>query len=215
VDKPRLPDVKELVVRAAGTQLAGHEVTLNGGRPFVAAADEIEIVQAVAASDFASGKGERRYDFVFRSGGVERSTNVTLVRWGITSCGWFTLEGMPIPDGTEVKAGTVVFMRATTWGFPDTKTTLGLFKDREATFAIKESDAGRDPLLGPGDDDVEELQTDIRGDKAERGWAARFAEDLPAPVPLVTTHAELFFYVTIEDQKCRSTIMRVPKVFWP
>jgi hypothetical protein len=204
-------DVKELVVRVSGTQLAGHEVTLNGGKPFVAAADELEIVQPVSMSDFASGKGERRYDFVFRSGGVERSTSITLVRWGITSCGWFTADRQPIPDGQQVKEGTPVLMRATTWGFPDTKLILGLLKDREATFAIKESDEGRDPLLGPGDDDVEELDADIRGDQAEHSWTARFAEDLVAPVPLVITHAELFFYVTIEDQKCRSTIMKVPR----
>jgi hypothetical protein len=211
----RLQNVKELVVRARGTQLAGHEVTVNGGKPFVAASDEVEIAHPVSDRDFEAGEAQRRYEFSFRSGGVERTASETLVRWGITSCGWFDAAGQPLADGAEVKEGTPVIMRATTWGFPDTRTTLGIFKDREANFAIKESDAGRHPILGPGDDDVDDFDADIRGDASEHGWTARHDEDTPLPVPLVRSYAELFFDVTIEDQTCRSKVMRVPTVVLP
>jgi len=54
----------------------------------------------------------------------------------------------------KVEPGTKVFMRANTWGFPDTKTSLGVLKDREAKFQIWESDTGRHPLFGWGDDEV-------------------------------------------------------------
>jgi hypothetical protein len=205
----RLSDVAELVVRARGTQLAGHEVTINGGAPMVAASDEILITRVPRDADFASGKSSHSYSWQFVSGGVERSGSIGLTRWGLTGCGWFGVDGQPVPAGTVVNPGTPVLLRAFTWGFPDTRTTLGIFKDRQATFQVLESDEGRDIRLGPGADDVDDFDADIRGDLAEARWTTRFDEETNLLI-ISRIHAELFFEVVIEDQKCTSTLIRVP-----
>jgi hypothetical protein len=206
--------VRELVARARGTQLAGHSFTVNGGKPILATADEVEVVHVPRTGDFADGKGVHEYAFSFLSGGVERSARVSLRRWDIADCGWFADDGRRYADLEEVKQGTPARMHASTWGFPDTRTTLGIFKDRVATFTIKEDDRGRHVLLAPGADEVDDFEVDIRGDAADHVWVTRFEEDTALPLdgwPLVPgTNAELFFEVRIEDETCRSSIIRVP-----
>jgi hypothetical protein len=208
-----LPEVKELVVQARGTQLAGHEVTVNGGRPFVATADEVQVTKVPTTGDFASAKGTNSYAFTFRSGGVERSASVVLRRWAIKECFWLASDGRRYASDEEVKQATPVTMRATTWGFPDTRTTLGIFKDRTATFSIKEDDTGRDILFGPGPDSVQKFTADIIGDQTEKGWTTRFDEETDFPLIgglAAITHAELFFETRIEEEICKSVIIRVP-----
>jgi len=211
-----LPSVKEVVARARGTALAGHEVIVNDGKPFLAPADEIEVAQVPRWEDFGSGKGTHGYSFTFRSGGVERSTSVSLRRWGILTCAWVAADGHNYESGEEVRQGLPVTMRATTWGFPDTHTTLGIFKDRTATFSIKEDDTGRDVLLGPGPDSVQKFDVDIVNNGAEKAWTTRFEEETGLPpvidgLPVAPpTHAELYFEVKIEEESCRSPIIRVP-----
>jgi len=205
----RLSAIAELVARARGTQLAGHEVIVNGGAPMVAASDEVQVTRVPLDADFASGKGTHSYVWQFASGGVERSGSITLTRWGITRCGWFGVDGEPVPAGTQVNPGTPVLLRAFTWGFPDTKTTLGIFKDRQATFQVLESDVGRDPALGRGPDDVDDFDADIRGDLAEARWTTRFDEETNILI-ITRIYAELYFEAVIEDQKCTSTVIRVP-----
>jgi hypothetical protein len=117
--------------------------------------------------------------------------------------------GEPVPAGTLVNPDTPVLLRAFTWGFPDTKTTLGIFKDRQATFQVLESDEGRDSRLGIGPDDVDDFDADIRGDLAEARWTTRFDEETNLLI-ITRINAELFFEVVIEDQKCTSTAIRVP-----
>jgi hypothetical protein len=198
----KLKDVKEIVYRAHGTALAGHEVTINGGKAFVANADEIVYTRVPKFGDYKDGKGLFDFTATFRSGGVERSGTVTIRRWGITDCGWFTEDGKPIPHRTFVYEGTPVLMRANSWGFPDTETSLYIFKDRQATFNIWESDAGRDPFLGRGPDDVDDFDVDIRNNFCEKAWTAQHEEE-------VISDAEMYFTVTIEDQACTSQCLAV------
>lgn len=129
---------------------------------------------------------------------------------------WSPLHGWPSPpryDELErVSKGTPVIMRATTWGFPDTRTILGFIKDRTATFTVMEDDTGRGILLGPGADEVDELDgVEIRSNKADQAWTTRFEEDLDTPI-IGVAHAELYFDVRIEEESCRSKIIRVPSM---
>jgi len=206
-----LHTVPELIVRIRGTQLAGHEVSVNGATPIVAGSDEIELTLVPRSEDFASGKATHSYGFRVESGGIERLTGVVLRRWAISDCAWFTSDGRRLLNEEKVRLGESVYLRATTWGFPDTKTTLGIFKDRTAKFNIMEDDSGRDEYLAGGSpDDVDELKADIRSDRAEKTWTTVFDEDPGVPI-FDLAHAEMYFDVLIEEESCRSTIIRVPE----
>jgi hypothetical protein len=206
-----LPTVAELVVRARGTQLAGHPVSVNGAQPIVATSDEVELALVPRDADFERGKGTHTYAFTVESGGVARSASAVLRRWAISDCAWFTTDGRRLADLEKVRLGQPVTLRAMTWGFPDTRTTLGIFKDRTASFTVMEDDSGRDEYLAGGSpDEVDELKADIRADQAEKGWTTVFEEDPGIPI-FDLAHAEMYFDVRIEDESCRSTIIRIPE----
>ncbi len=206
-----LPTVVELVVRARGTQLAGQPLSVNGAQPIVAASDEIELSLVPRSEDFERGKATHTYTFTVESGGVIRSASAVLRRWAITDCAWFTTDGRRLASDEKVRLGQSVYLRAMTWGFPDTKTTLGIFKDRTASFTVMEDDSGRDEYLAGGSpDEVDEMKADIRSDQAEKTWTTVFEEDPGIPI-FDLAHAEMYFDVRIEEESCRSGIIRVPE----
>ena len=214
-DEAPLHTVAQLMMRVRGTQLAGHPLSVNGAAPIVAAADEVELTVEPRDDDFASGKGTHTYAYTVESGGIERSARAVLRRWAITDCGWFASDGRRFGSEEHVRLGESVYLRTTTWGFPDTKTTLGIFKDRTATFTVMEDDSGRDEYLAGGSpDEVEELDADIRSNQAEKTWTTVFDEDPGVPF-LDFAHAEMYFDVRIEEESCRSTIIRVPEKNFP
>ncbi len=209
----RLSDVEEIIVRVKGTKLAGHAVTVNDRPPMTAGADEEELARFTPReSDFEDGKGTRTWDFVVRSGGMERSASVTLQRWGIEDCGWWTAAGQRIGEGETVAIGTQVSMRATLWGFPDTTTILLVFRSPLADFTIWERDPGGrvDPVqkidpISNNDDKVKSFAAEIHSDQTERGWTVKYDEEFGIVLdPIHLNAAEYYFEVTLEDQVCTS-----------
>jgi hypothetical protein len=211
---PRLGDATELVLRIAGTQLAGHEVTVNGGAPTVAPGDRFDlVVHAPSEEDFGDGEGWRTYELVARSGGTERSASVTLQRWGIEGCGWRTPDGAALPDGARVALGAQVYLEARLWGFPDTTTRWFLFRSPLAEFTLWEADPGGraqpGDLFENNDDEVDSFDAEIRSGLTERGWTTEH-EDEVDPLDLNLNAAEYYFEVKVEDQRCTSGQLVVP-----
>jgi hypothetical protein len=216
VPYPRLSEVTALGVRISGTQLAGHEVTVNGGPPVLASGDELDLmVLTPTADDFGDGNGRTTYDFVVRSGGIERNASVTLQRWGIESCAWRSNDGRFLGGSEYVARGTPVFMHALLWGFPDTTTNWFFFKSPQAEFMIWEADPGGRPARGEidlfqnNDDEVESFDADIRNDQTEARWTTVFGDEYD-PLDLHLNAAEYYFEVKVEDQVCTSDEILVP-----
>ncbi|HET9452513.1 MAG TPA: hypothetical protein VFO83_16605, partial [Aggregicoccus sp.] len=213
---PRLSEVTGLGLRISGTQLAGHALTVNAGAPTTAPADELELMLSTPETrDFADGKGLRAYDFVVRSGGIERSASVTLQRWGIESCGWRSPEGRPYGEGERVALATQAVMHARLWGFPDTTTNWFFFKSPQAEFTVWERDPGGRPTpeevdsLKNNDDEGESFDADVRSDQSEARWTTVYEDEFDL-LDLHLNSAEYYFEVAVEDQRCTSGEILVP-----
>jgi hypothetical protein len=213
---PRLSEVTALGVRISGTQLAGHEVTVNGGPAVIASSDQLDLMVLTPRSDdFDNGNGRKTYEFVVRSGGIEKNASVTLQRWGIESCAWRSSDGRPLGGSEYVDRGTPVVMQALLWGFPDTTTSWFFFKSPQAEFTIWEADPGGRPtreeidLFQNNDDEVDSFDADVRSDQTEARWATVF-EDEYDPLDLHLNAAEYYFEVKVEDQVCTSGEILVP-----
>lgn len=206
----RMDETKDFLLQVSGTNLAGREVKLDGEPAFVAPSDSFELVRAPDLRDFEDGKGTRRYDYVFHAGGTTRSASVTMRRWGFTGCGW-VVNGMPASPSQVVADGTPVTMRATGWGFPDTTTFL-FIKSHQAHFKIWERDYGQNntnlpqPLVN-NDDEVTNVDGDMRSSVSEAPWKAKFDEELEF---LHLNRAELYFEVRMEDELCTAGEIVVP-----
>lgn len=206
----RTDQVQSLVLQVRGTQLAGHEVSVNGEAPFVASTDSFELEWAPSPSDFAEGKGTRAYRYVVRAGGMERSDGLTLRRWGFDTCEWW-LGGLPVANGAKVAAGSKLSLRASGWGFPETETFL-FFKKHAAQFKLWERDGGQrvydlPDLTVNNDDEVATLTADMRSSQTSAPWTAAFVEEVAF---LGLGYAELYFEVRMEDALCKSPEIAVP-----
>lgn len=206
---PRLSQVTGLGVRIAGTQLAGHEVTVNGGSPTVAPGDQLDLMPVTpTAKDFADGKGRKVYDFVVRSGGIERTVSVTLQRWGIESCSWRSSDGRTYGASESVNPGTEAVMHARLWGFPDTTRWL-FFKRPQARFTVWERDPGGRPtpedidIFENNDDEGESSDADVKSDETAARWTTLYEDEFD-PLDLHVNAAEYYFEVSVEDQVCTS-----------
>jgi hypothetical protein len=209
----RLDEVRELVLRVSGTRLAGHTLSVNGGPPVVATGDSMELsLLAPRSDDFEDGEGVRRYDFLVRSGGMEREVGVSLQRWGIAGCGWYSAEGRPLEEGETLESGTEVLVQAQLWGFPDTTTRWLFFESPLAHFTLWERDSGRDPydLFANHDDEVETLEARVQGGQTQARWGTRFDEEVEV---LDLNRAEYYFELRVEDQLCTSGDIRVLPLF--
>lgn len=216
VPHPRLGELEMLGVRISGTQLAGHEVSVNGGAPVVASGDQLDLmVLTPRGGEFDDGKGWKTYDFVVRSGGMEKHASVIVQRWGIASCAWHSIDGQPVGEGEYVARGTSVVMHARLWGFRDTTTSWLFFKSPTAEFTIWEADPGGRPtpeeidLFQNNDDEVDSFDADIRSDQTEMRWTTVFDDEYD-PLDLHVNAAEYYFEVKVEDQRCTSGQMLVP-----
>jgi hypothetical protein len=206
---PRLGDVAELGVRISGTQLAGHELTVNGGSPTVAPGDQLEpMLVTPKTADFADGKGRETYDFLVQSGGIERMASITLQRWGIERCSWRTPEGRPYDEEESVNRGTQAVMHAELWGFPDTSGWF-IFKRPRAEFTVWERDPGGRPtpedidFLKNNDDEGDSFDADVRSNASEASWTTVYEDELDL-LDLHANAAEYYFEVKVEDQVCTS-----------
>jgi hypothetical protein len=207
---PRLGAVATLGLRISGTQLAGHELSVNGGAPIVASGDSIDLsLLDPDDDDFDDGKGFRTYELLVRSGGIERSATLTLQRWGIERCGWTTSGGAALEDGAWLHRGVEVVMVTESWGFPDTTTSWLVFRWPQAESTIWEADpAGRPgpgdiPLFANNDDEVDSFLADVRNGRSEERWTT-VHEDEFDPLDLHVNAAEYYFEVELEDQRCTS-----------
>ncbi len=209
VPYPRLGDVAELGIRISGTQLAGHELTINGGPPMSAPSDQLELMLVTPTSkDFADGKGREVYDFVVQSGGIERAASITVQRWGVESCAWRSSEGRPYAEDETVGRGTQAVMHAELWGFPDTTGWL-IFRRPVAEFTVWERDPGGRPtpedidFLKNNDDEGESFDADVRSNASEARWTTLYEDEFD-PLDLHMNAAEYYFEVKVEDQVCTS-----------
>ena len=211
---PRLHRVSGLGLRISGTQLAGHEVTVNGGPATRAPGDQLDLMLVTpTADDFEDGQGREVYDFVVRSGGIERRASITLQRWGIESCAWRSGDGRPFDEGESVGRGTQAVMHARLWGFPDTTGWL-IFKSPQATFTVWERDPGGRPtpeqvdFLQNNDDEGDSFDADVKSDETTAGWTTVYEDEFD-PLDLHANAAEYYFEVVVEDQRCSSGELRV------
>lgn len=205
----RLDAVTELGLRLRGTLLGGRPFTVNGGSTSTAPADEFDLMVRVPnTDDFASGKGQRTYDFLVSSGGIERTASVTLQRWGIDDCGWFAADGRRLEPSEAVAIGTPISMRAWLWGFPDTETVL-FFKSPLAKFTVWERDPGGRPdepitdSVQNNDDHIESSDAEIHAGFTEAVWDSIYTSEFDL-FDLNVNAAEYDFDVQVEDQVCTS-----------
>lgn len=206
----RLDTVKDIVLEVQGINLAGQLVRVNREAPFLAAADAFEIaVRPPEASAFPAGLGTHRFTYNVDTGGTVRGDHIDLRRWKLESCGWEMANGNPLPN--PVPLGAQVVMRATGWGFPDTSGLL-LFKKDQAEFLLWERDDGQNlsgtpkPFIN-NDDEVDWWKVDVMGSVAQKPWTTVFDEDFTV---LGFGHAEYYFEVTLQDEKCTSGEISVP-----
>jgi hypothetical protein len=206
---PRLSEVTGLGVRISGTQLAGHEVTVNGGAPTSAPGDQLDLLPVTpTARDFEDGKGRQVYEFVVRSGGIERSASITLQRWGIERCAWRAADGREYGGSESVGRSAQVAMHAWLWGFPDTTGWL-FFKRPQAEFTVWERDPGGRPTPGQidsvrnNDDEGDSFDADVRSGESAASWTTTYEDEFD-PLDLHANAAEYYFEVVVEDQRCNS-----------
>jgi hypothetical protein len=208
-DPLKLPEVSELGLRIRGTQLGGHTYTVNGGAARTASGDELEVMLLVPkTSDFQSGKGVATYDFLVRSGGIERTAAVRVQRWGINHCAWYATDGREYSQSEAVNPDTEVVMKAVLWGFPDTKDYV-VFKSPLARFTVWERDPGGRPdelisdSVENNDDKVKSFDGEIKAGQSEAVWKAEYVHEVD-PIDFNVNAAEFDFDVQVEDQVCTS-----------
>jgi len=206
----RFDDIKAVVVSVKGTNLVGHLVRLNNDAPFIATADDFQIVVVPSLDAFPAGLGTHHFSYNVSSGGSARGLGLDVRRWKLESCGWAMADGSPLSN--PVPPGTRVVMRASGWGFPDTSGIL-LFKKNQADFTLWERDDGQNTSGHPepyvnNDDQVDTFKVDVRNSVAEEKWTTVFDEEVPV---LGLSHAEYYFEVTLQDQTCTSGELTVPE----